>query len=411
MPTVTPRIRVPSYRRHRPSGQAVVTIAGRDIYLGKWGTAASRVEYQRLIGEWLAAGGTLPSAQHDLTVAELCQQFYRHAAAYYVKDGQPTTELAEYRLMLRLLRQRYGHTLARDFGPLALKAVREAMVAAGWTRGVVNQRTYRIKRVFRWAVADELIPPTVYQALSAVEGLKRGRTAAAESSPIEPVADEVVDATLPHLPPIVADLVRLQRLTGCRPGELCILRPMDVDRGVEIWLYRPESHKTQHHGRQRSILIGPKAQQVLARYLLRDASAYCFDPRESESQRNAIRREHRQTPMTPSQAKRRPKRHPKRTAGDRYTNASYRRAIARGVEKANAAAVKAALAAGQRPKDAPQLPDWHPHQLRHSAATEIRREFGLEAAQVVLGHATANITQVYAQRDLALAAEVVRKIG
>jgi len=49
--------------------------------------------------------------------------------------------------------------------------------------------------------------------------------------------------------------------------------------------------------------------------------------------------------------------------------------------------------------------------LRHSAATEIRRQFGLEAAQTVLGHAKADITQVYAERDLSLAAEVMRRIG
>jgi site-specific recombinase XerC len=49
--------------------------------------------------------------------------------------------------------------------------------------------------------------------------------------------------------------------------------------------------------------------------------------------------------------------------------------------------------------------------LRHSAATEIRKQFGLEAAQTVLGHSQANVTQVYAERDWQLAAEVMRKIG
>ena len=57
------------------------------------------------------------------------------------------------------------------------------------------------------------------------------------------------------------------------------------------------------------------------------------------------------------------------------------------------------------------LPEWTPNQLRHSAATEIRRQFGLEAVQVALGHAHANVTQIYAERDLTLAAEVMRKIG
>jgi hypothetical protein len=53
--------RVPSYRHHRPSGLAVVTLNGRDRYLGIWNTEASRQEYERLIGEWLANGRRLPN--------------------------------------------------------------------------------------------------------------------------------------------------------------------------------------------------------------------------------------------------------------------------------------------------------------------------------------------------------------
>ena len=49
-------LRVPKYRRHKPTGQAVVTLSGKDHYLGKWNTTASKAEYSRLIGEWLAAG-------------------------------------------------------------------------------------------------------------------------------------------------------------------------------------------------------------------------------------------------------------------------------------------------------------------------------------------------------------------
>lgn len=47
---------VPKYRKHRASGQAVVTLNGQDHYLGPHGTKASSVEYDRLIAEWLAHG-------------------------------------------------------------------------------------------------------------------------------------------------------------------------------------------------------------------------------------------------------------------------------------------------------------------------------------------------------------------
>ena len=43
--------RVPKYRRHKPSGQAIVTLSGRDIYLGKWNTKVSKSEYARRVGE------------------------------------------------------------------------------------------------------------------------------------------------------------------------------------------------------------------------------------------------------------------------------------------------------------------------------------------------------------------------
>jgi site-specific recombinase XerC len=54
---------------------------------------------------------------------------------------------------------------------------------------------------------------------------------------------------------------------------------------------------------------------------------------------------------------------------------------------------------------------WHPNQLRHAYATQVRKDFGLEAAQVALGHSRADVTQVYAERDVGLAAAVAAKIG
>ena len=76
-------LRIPSYRHHKPSGRAVVTIDGRDVYLGDWNTAASRREYKRAIAEWTASGGTLPKPANDLTVTELAAAFMRHARTYY----------------------------------------------------------------------------------------------------------------------------------------------------------------------------------------------------------------------------------------------------------------------------------------------------------------------------------------
>ena len=188
-------------------------------------------------------------------------------------------------------------------------------------------------------------------------------------------------------------MVRLQRLTGARPAEVCILRPCDVNRSGEIWLYRPFRHKTERHGHVRVVMIGPKSQAVLLRYLARGQETFCFRPIDSEAKRRAAQHSERKTPLScgnrPGSVK---TKKPKRAPSERYATASYRRAIHRACDKAEVAR-------------------WAPNQLRHAAATEARREFGLEAAQVVMGHSKADVTQVYAERDLAKGLAVAKAIG
>ena len=138
LPFREPSRTVPSYRQHKPSGQAVVTLSGRDIYLGKYGTNASRAEYDRLIGEWPASGRCLPRPAADMTVAELAIRFWRFACGHYRKGGAATSEVKEYGDSLRPVRQMYGATLVSDFGPIGLKAVRQTMVEAGLSRGTVK---------------------------------------------------------------------------------------------------------------------------------------------------------------------------------------------------------------------------------------------------------------------------------
>lgn len=384
----------PTYRNHKSSGQAVVTLGGHEHYLGKFDTAASRAEYDRLISEWIAAGrpktGFLDS---QLTVVVLCRDYLRHAKTYYCNGNRGTGELHPIKAMIKLLRTHYGRQRAVDFGPLSLKALREKMIDKGWSRSTINQQVQRIKRMFRWAVSEEKLPPESIQALSSVDGLRAGRSRAREPRKILPIDDAAVDKTLPFLSPIVADMVRLQRLTGTRPEEICNLRPCDVDRSSEIWVYRPSIHKNLHRGLDRSIYFGPKAQAVLSKYLDRDPDSYCFSAAESETDRRDRRHAERRTPIN---AGNRPgtncRRDPQRTAGDRYRTDSYRRAIAR--------ACKAA-----------KIPTWAPNRLRHAAATEIRRKFGLEASQVVLGHTNADVTQIYAERDQNLALKVMKELG
>lgn len=417
--------KVPAYCRHKASGQAVVTLSGQDFYLGPHGTKASKIEYDRVIAEWLARGRRpLASADPDeISIAALMVRFLRHAQDYYRKEGRITSEVSVIKCALRPLKELFARDAANDFGPLKLKAVREKMIQLGWCRKQINSQVRRIVRMFAWAVEEQLVRADIAQALREVKGLHQGRSEARESDPVVPVDEATVQATIHHAPQVVADMVRLQRLTGARPEEICLTRPGDIDTTGDVWEYRPVTHKNAHRGKERVIFIGPKGQDVLRPYLLRAADAYCFSPADSEKKRRQAAHEARRTPLrrgnrpgTNRSAK------PKRPAGERYTTDSYRRAIHRACELAfsmpeelrkvpkeeTAEQAAARLAAAKAWRD---THCWSPNQLRHAAATEIRKRFGLEAAQVALGHSVADVTQIYAERDLAKAAAVMREVG
>src|SRR5262245_48777416 len=188
---------VPSYRQHKQSGQAIVTLTDglgrrRDVLLGKYGSPESRVEYARIIAEWEANGRRLPARQPaspDITVNEVALAFWKFAESYYRFDGRRGIE-SNLRDALRILKQLYGHTAAAEFGPLALKACRAEMVKKGWARTYVNAQVDRLRRMFRWAASEELLPVAVYQALRTVESLRRGRTEARETAKVKPVAPD-----------------------------------------------------------------------------------------------------------------------------------------------------------------------------------------------------------------------------
>jgi integrase len=441
---------VPTYRKHRQSGQAIVTLPDgmggrRDVLLGKFGTKASRMEYGRIIAEWEEAGRRLPQqlAATDLTIHELIAAFWDHAEQHYRRpDGTQTSELADFRMSLRPLSHYYGSTAAKSFGPLALKAVRQAMVNGyshpkhgqqeALCRNVVNQRIGRIRRLFRWAVEQELVPPSVMHGLAAVRGLQRGRSMVRETEPVKPVAEAFVEATLPFLRATVAAMIRLQLVTGMRPGEVVIMRAIDLDMTGKVWLYRPGSdhgphgeHKTAWRGHSRIVALGPRAQELIKPFLGTDLQAYLFSPRDTLLSLRTDQRASRKTKVQPSQQNRK-KRRPRKTPGDRYTVSSYGKAIDTACGRAFPPPEPMTRRQGETLKQwKARLSEeekeelrrwrrehsWHPNQLRHTKATEIRRECGLDAARVVLGHRSPQITETYAEIDINKAAEVMAKLG
>jgi len=385
------RRRVPRYRLHKPSGQAVATLSGRDHYLGPHGTQVSRDEYDRVVAEWLANGRRAVLAEEErpsLLVTELVGAYWRHAQAYYVKDGKPTGEQWHIKTMLRVVKKLYGRTPVAQFGPLALKACREELIAEGQVRRTINQNAGRIKRMFRWGVENEMVPGEVYHALRAVEGLKRGRSAAKESEGVKPVPEEHVEKVLPVVSAAVGAMIRVQLLTGMRPGEVVIMCGCDIDRSGRVWTYKPMRHKTEHFGDLRVVYLGPQAQKVLKPFLAGDRAGFLFSAAEAEEARQARRTMAGDT----SRGSRGRTEDRARAWREHYDVDSYRRAITRACEAA-------------------KIDPWHPHRLRHSAATKLRKDYGIEAARVVLGHKSAAVTEIYAETDRARAAEVMAEVG
>jgi integrase len=140
-------------------------------------------------------------------------------------------------------------------------------------------------------------------------------------------------------------------------------------------LYTPASHKTAYRGHSRQIAIGPKAQEILKKYLKRKLDEYCFTPAEATGE--------------------------KRKYKARYNRDSYRRAITRGIKKHN-----------EDEDNKTKIPHWHPHQLRHTAGTKVRRELGRDAARAFLGHKNPQITDDYAKvQDLNIANKAAAKLG
>jgi integrase len=341
---------------------------------------------------------------------------------------------------LGIVKRLYADTAVSDFGPLALKAVRQEMVRLGWARSHINPQIHRVRRIFRWGVENELVPPSILRGLLAVAALRRGKTEAREREPVRPAAEAHVHAIKDHVSRQVWAMVELQLLTGMPPGEVTRMRTGDLDSTSQPWVYRPVRHKTENHGHKRIIYLGPKAQVVLRPFVRPNLEDYLFSPAEAEAERRAELATARKTPQscgnrTGTNRQQRPRRRP----GQRYTVNAYLRAIYAGCDAAFPPPPELARqrvpANGRKAKGGTRWETvaewktrlgtvqwarlqrwrrehlWHPNQLRHNAATRLRRDYGLEAAQVILGHKTLSVTEIYAEKNIAAAQRIMAEAG
>jgi integrase len=323
------------------------------------------------------------------SIAESVVAFLKHAKSYYGEGS----EFEKYSRALAPMVELYSDLNIRDFGIQEFKAIREQWVRKKHAREYVNKQAKRIIAFVKWLVGEGMLEPTVHQALRCVQPLKKGRCDCPESEKVRPVDEATIEKTIPHLSPVVADMVRLQSLIGCRPGELVKLKPAMVDTSGSVWVITIEEHKNSWRGHLRKIYVGPKAQAILKPYLDRPKDAFCFSPAESMEQRLQARASNRITAM--SCGNRRGSNRvssPKKKPGQSYSTITYCKAIHYACRKA-------------------RIPLWSPNQLRHKVATELREREGVESASVILGHAHLPTTEIYAEASTKKALEVALRHG
>ena len=318
-----------------------------------------------------------------ITVEEVCAAWVAHAEVYYRHaDGTPTGDKGHAERDVRLFREMYGGAAMSELTHRDMLRHRDALVRSGICRNTVNKRIGTVKRMIKWALEEALIPAVVKAELTQVANLKRGRSAARETPPVMPVADTVVEATLKFLMPNTADMVRVHRLTGMRPDEMCGLKWSRIDTSQTPWVYRPEHHKNEWRGQPRVIMIGPKARAILERH--RDGEDAPFSPVRAVDEYLEAKRAARTSPFYPCRDENysRVELGAMRKPGGMWNVAAYGRSISDACRRGG-------------------VEHWHPNQLRHAFATEVRREFGLEACRAVLGHSTgARITDRYSYAAL-----------
>lgn len=392
----------PSYIPHKQSGKARAV----------WTDSSGQRHFQMLPGAFdseeskkafavlqLEQASTQTVATPEgLSIAEVLAAYLEYAEKYYATaDGTPSKEVDSIKRSIRPVRILYTELLAAAFSPLKLKAVRQSMIDAGHCRKQINKRIDRVRRAFRWAAGEELVPTTVYEGLRALPPLMPGRGGVKEGKPRKPADPDAVAKALPFMPPAVRVVVQLLRITGARPTEILTLRPCDLDRKNEIWAFTPATHKGTWKGRSRTIYIGKDAQAVLAPWLLGTPNdAYVFSPARSEELRNRERSKKRKTPLYPSHAKRNESKRVKQRRepfAPRFDHQALAYAVRRACEKA-------------------EVEPFSPYCLRHLRAVELREKYGLEVVRAVLGQSQMSMADLYSKgADETLARKAASEVG
>lgn len=364
----------PPHIHHHKSGRDRIRVGETDYWLGPTGSEEAKKEYARLVVELAKEDGApVPKKAGWPTLAELAREFLKEQAPTYSAKEQ-----GHYRHAVAVLLRggRAGvHTDA--FGVAELTQVRDDMLKAkkrttfasrkegaapekvGWSRNHINRQITRIRTLWRWAEERGRAPKGSWNHLRTLRCIPRHDHKVRHTKKVVPAYREHLDRFLPRIRSwAVRSMLELQCVTGMRSGEVRQMRPLEIDRSGDIWLYRPRQHKNAWRDQERVIPLGPEAQKILEPWL------------EVKKPRDLLF-------LT--------------RGGVGFSSEAYGLAASRAARKVGF--------------------DWfRPYCLRHGAKQRLTREHGLDAARAILGQKHIGTTNDYGDAlDLTLATEVARK--
>lgn len=344
---------------HRATGQGYVTYRGKSLYFGPFDDKDTRKKYDAFIARWEKENdGSIVAAPEVGSIAELCADFQAQVARHFSKDER----LAVKRNLADLI-DRFGLLPPDDFGPRELKELRSVWLDRGHLRQTINKKVGRVRRVFRWALAEDKIQATTMVALDAVSDLALGRTTAGEYRKVHPAPIRDVVRARRYLNSTFRTMVRLQFHVGMRPGELCRMTREELyvksaphdGRMITVpdghLAFKPTEHKNKSKGIDLTYLVPPYAVKILTPYLNR--SGYLFPP-------------------GPRKGGKKP--------GPYYSVTTYAHAVRDACNEAG-------------------VPVWSPNQLRHLFITKHERLVGHDLTSKIIGHTSLKTTARYIEKS------------
>lgn len=339
----------PPIRFHSTSGNYCLYRDNRRILLGTDRAEAER-RRMRLIAEWHGESTEINTDSGKLTVSEALVAYFEA-----VRGSMDQRAADRVCAAIQAATDRHGSMSAAAFRGRALAEVRAQLVrrkgktGKPLTRRYINHLIDAMVLAFRWLVAHDYVPADNLARLREMSRELAEKGGGRESEPIGAVDEETILLTLTKCPPMLAAMIRLQRATGMRPGELLAMRRCDIstrpgelvpvaglDKTVQavafdgrlVWLYCPARHKNLHRRKPRVIAIGDEAQRVLVPWLPAEPEALVFP---------------------------------------NWTVAKYGNAVARACKRAG-------------------VKRWGVNRLRKSAAAAVDAAQGPDAAAAMLGH-------------------------